>query len=147
MSGDGSITREDWGEPVSFRLAIGECRQLQAAINGPRVEMGLAPLGPMSLLRLLTTGEAWPHEVREVIRLGLIGAGMKSDRALVMIKRHVDQPGQYVLACVVAGFILQAAINGPPDDPVGKETTPAAPDPPATTSQSGSLNSTGSVLQ
>ena len=65
---DGTITREDWGEPVSFRLGIGECRQLQDAINRPRVEMGFTPLGPMSLLRLLATGDAWHHEVREVIR-------------------------------------------------------------------------------
>ena len=36
------------------------------------------------------TGDAWPHEVREVIRLGLIGGGMKTDRALVLVKRHVE---------------------------------------------------------
>jgi hypothetical protein len=144
---DGIVTLEHWGEPVDFRLGIGDCRQLQEAINRPRIELGLTALGPTSLIRLLVTGDAWPHEVREILRLGLVGAGMKSDRALVLVKRHVDPAGQWKEACAMAATVLGAALYGPPDDPVGKETTPAAPDPPATTSQSGSLKSTGSVLQ
>lgn len=146
MSGDGAITRDEWGEPVAFRLAIGECRQLQDAINRPRVEMGMPPLGPTSLIRLLVAGDAWLHEVREVIRLGLIGAGMKHDRAMVLIKRHVEPPGQWKEASALAALILGAALYGPPDDPVGKATTPPQPET-APTSSSGSHISTASVLQ
>lgn len=146
-SGDGMFTREEWGEPIQFRLAIGECRQLQDTINRPRIELGMQPLGPTSLIRLLASGDAWPHEVREVIRLGLVGAGMKNDRALVLIKRHVDQPGQWQDASALAALIIGAAIYGPPDDPVGKAQTPQSEPETAATDLSGTLNSTGSVLQ
>jgi hypothetical protein len=143
---DGLVTLTDWGEEIQFRLAIGEFRQLQDAINRPRAELGLAGIGPSALFRALTTLDAWPHEVREILRLGLIGAGMKGDRALVLIKRHVEAPGAFKRNCEMACAVLGAALYGPPDDPVGKEPTPAEPEP-ATMSQSGSLNSTGSVLQ
>lgn len=144
---DGSFTRLDWGEPVQFRLAIGECRQVQDVINRPRVEIGMPPLGPSSLIRLLLTGDAWPHEVREIIRLGLTGAGMKNDRAMVLIKRHVDPPGKWTEATALAALIVSSALNGPPEDPVGKKPPSVAPETPTETSRSGSLNSTGSVLQ
>jgi hypothetical protein len=145
---DGKITLTEWGKPVEFRLAIGDCEQLQETINRPRVALGLPALGPTGLFKLMATGDAWPHEVREVLRLGLAGAGMKTDRALVLIKRHVEPAGRFVEASAMACAVLGAALYGVPDDPVGKEPTPAGePEAPATTDQSGSLNSTGSVLQ
>ena len=70
-------------------------RELQESINKPRLEIGEPPIGPMGLLRALLDGNAWPNDVREVIRLGLIGGGMKSDRALVLIKRHVEARPYY----------------------------------------------------
>jgi hypothetical protein len=146
MSGDGSVTLEQWGEPTTFRLAIGEFRQLQDAINRPRAELGLPSLGPSELFRALVALNVWPHEVREVLRLGLIGAGMKGDRALVLIKRHVEIPGMFKQSCEMACAVLGTALYGVPDDPVGKapapadqETTPADP--------SNSPQSMGSALQ
>ena len=146
-SADGKITLPDWGQPVEFRLAIGEVEQLQEVINRPRVAIGMQPLGPSSLFKLMATGDAWPHEVAEVLRLGLTGAGMKTDRALVLIKRHVAPPGKFIQASAMACAVLGAALYGVPDDPVGKEPAPVPePEAPATT-LSGSLKSTGSVLQ
>ena len=145
---DGKITLTEWGKPVEFRLAIGDCEQLQEVINRGRVTLGLPAVGPTSLFKLMATGDAWPHEVREVLKLGLIGAGMKTDRALVLIKRHVDPPGKFVEASAMACAVLGGALYGVPDDPVGKEPTLAGePETPATTDQSGSVSSTGSVLQ
>jgi hypothetical protein len=145
---DGKITLTEWGKPVEFRLAIGDCEQLQEVINRGRVALGLPAVGPTALFKLMATGDAWPHEVREVLRLGLIGAGMKTDRALVLIKRHIEPPGQFVQASAMACAVLGAALYGVPDDPVGKEPTPAGdPETPATTDLSGSPSSTGSVLQ
>jgi Phage tail tube protein, GTA-gp10 len=145
---DGKITLTEWGTPVEFRLAIADCEQLQEVINRPRIAQGMPPLGPSGLFRLMATGDAWPHEVREVLRLGLIGAGMKADRALVLIKRHVEPSGKFVGASAMACAVLGAALYGVPDDPVGKEPTPAGePETPAMTSQSGLAKSTGSVLQ
>jgi hypothetical protein len=143
---DGTITLDAWGEEYPFRLAIGDFRQLQDAINRPRAELGLPALGPTELFRSLVALNAWLHEVREVLRLGLIGAGMKPDRALVLIKRHVEVDGAYKQSCEMAAAILGRALYGPPDDQVGKEPTAVNPEPPRK-DLSGSPISTGSVLQ
>lgn len=145
-SEDGSVTLQFGDGDYPFRIAFGQWRELQESVNKPRIEIGEAPLGPMALLRALLEGNAWPHDVREVIRLGLIGAGMKADRALVLVKRHVEgRP--YFQSMAEARTVLQYAMFGPPHDPVGKEPTPAAPETPAMTTESGSDPSMGSVLQ
>ena len=144
---DGKVTLSQWGKPVEFRLAIGDCEQLQETINQKRVAIGLPALGPTDMLRLMAAGNAWPHEIVEVLRLGLIGAGMKGDRALVLIKRHVEPAGNWTTASAMACKVLGAALFGVEDDPVGKEPTPAGePETPAM-DLSGSPNSTASVLQ
>ena len=89
-SEDGSVSLQFGDGEYTFRIAFGQWRELQESINKPRLEIGELPIGPMALLRCLLEGNAWPHDVREVIRLGLIGGGMKTDRALVLIKRHVE---------------------------------------------------------
>jgi hypothetical protein len=144
---DGKITLTEWGKPIEFRLAVGDCEQLQEAINRPRIALGLPALGPTGLFRLMAAGDAWPHEVAEVLRLALCGAGMKADRALVLIKRHVEPAGKFVEASAMACAVLGGALYGVPDDPVGKDETPAAPETPASTTPSGLASSTASVLQ
>jgi hypothetical protein len=145
MSGeDGTVALMFGDGEYSFRIAFGQWRELQESINKPRLEIGEPVLGPMGLLRAMLDGNAWPHDVREVIRLGLIGAGMKSDRALVLVKRHVER-GAYFAHMPTARTILQAAMFGPPEDQVGKEPTPQTET--AATDGSGSPGSTEQVLQ
>lgn len=144
---DGTITLPLGGAEYPFRIAVGQWRELQESINKPRVEIGAPPIGPMTLIRSLGQLDAWPNDVREIVRLGLIGAGMKSDRALVLIKQYVEpSPLEHSFTAVA---ILQRAMFGPPDDEVGqkKETPPAEPETSAAVSSSGSRSSTGSVLQ
>jgi hypothetical protein len=143
---DGSITLQFGDGEYTFRIAFGQWRELQESVNKPRLEIGEPPIGPMGLLRCLLDGNAWPHDLREVLRLGLIGGGMKTDRALVLVKRYVEgRP--YFQVMPAARSVLQYAMFGPPDDQVGKEPTPPAPDTTASGDQSGALNSTASVLQ
>lgn len=120
MSVDGTCTVEWAGEERTFRLAIGEMRQLFELVNRPRLAIGAPVIGPMSLLTSLQRGDAWPSEVREIIRLGLVGAGMKNDRALVLIKELVEPPGHLLSASVVAAAIMMSALTGSEDEPVGK---------------------------
>jgi|SRR6187397_1034257 hypothetical protein len=141
---DGTVALQFGDAEYSFRIAFGQWRELQESVNKPRLEIGEPPLGPMALLRALLEGNAWPHDVREVIRLGLIGGGMKSDRALVLVKRHVET-GAYFTHMPTARTILQTAMFGPPDDQVGKEPAPAAER--TATDGSNSPTSTGSALQ
>jgi hypothetical protein len=140
---DGSVSLDFGDGEYSFRIAFGQWRELQESINKPRLEIGEPAIGPMGLLRALLDGNAWPHDVREVIRLGLIGGGMKADRALVLVKRHIEARA-YFQSMPTARTVLQAAMFGPPDDQVGKEPAPAAE---TATNGSNSPPSTGSALQ
>src|SRR4030095_7454945 len=140
---DGSITLRFGDGEYAFRLAYGQFRELQESINRPRIDIGEPPIGPKTLLLALFNTDAWPHDVREVIRLGLIGGGMKADRALVLIKRYVEAR-PYFQSVPLARTVLQTAMFGPPNDQVGKEPAPEAE---TATNGSNSPQSTGSALQ
>lgn len=121
MSRDGSISL-DWGnDRHRFRLGIGELRELQEEINRPRAKIGAPLVGPGTLWRSLQSYDAWKDEVREVIRLGLIGGGMKPLDALGLVRRYVDER-PLVESSIHATAILGAALFGPPDEALeGKE--------------------------
>lgn len=59
------------------------------------------------------------NDVRETIRLGLIGGGMTPPKALVLVKRYVDErPWQESVPVALA--ILMSAMVGVPGDTPGK---------------------------
>jgi hypothetical protein len=120
--GQGSV-RLEWGDGEhAFRLAIGQLRELQESVNRPRVAMGAPAIGPRTLLRLLSAGDAWPDEVAEVLRLGLVGGGMKPVEAARLVRLYVNPPERPVLeSAPVAQVVLMAALVGVRDDPVGKK--------------------------
>jgi hypothetical protein len=71
---------------------------------------------------------AWGlNDVRETIRLGLIGGGMSPDAAMALLKNHVDEH-PLAQSVLLAYEIVKAVLIGVPDDPVGKakpaEATP-----------------------
>jgi hypothetical protein len=75
--------------------------------------------GPSRLLRNLQEGEWGVEELREIIRLGLIGGGMSKQEAFTLMTRHVV--AGYLLDMVpVAMQIVFAALAGVEDDPVGE---------------------------
>lgn len=128
MSGDGSITLA-WGDGEHvFRLAIGQFRELQERVNQRRVAIGAPPVGPKTLLDALRLNDAWPDDVRDVIRLGLVGGGMTQADVIRAMVNHFDTTGP--LQHMPAAFaILLAGLVGDPTDPVGSkkktETTEA----------------------
>jgi Phage tail tube protein, GTA-gp10 len=145
MSADGSIVIACFGDEYRFRLAIGEMRELYEAVNRPRVAIGATVIGPMDILTGLQSGNGWPNDVREIIRLGLIGGGMKPDRALVLIKRFVEPPGLLLSAEVIAYRVLLSALTpSEADESVGK-AEPVEDE--MATAESASKPSTASVLQ
>jgi hypothetical protein len=90
VSADGSL-RLFWGDgEQTFRFAIGQFRELQENINKRRVAIGAPMVGPMSLVRLLQANDAWPDDVRDVLRLGLIGGGMKPADAHRLMTHYFD---------------------------------------------------------
>jgi hypothetical protein len=145
MSADGSIELM-WGDDTyTFRLGIGELKKLQAFINRPRAEIGAPLVGPQSLLAMIEARDAWPQEVREILRLGLIGGGMKDGPDLrLVLNRHFDEEAPFA-SYKPAFYVLAAALVGVKDDPVGKPNAEEAATEVGTT-LSPSPNSTESGL-
>lgn len=84
-----------------FRLAIGLLRELQDKCNA----------GPAEILARLSNGTWRVDDIRETLRLGLIGGGASPTDALVLVARYVDvrplmenvMPAQAVLLAAVVG--------------------------------------------
>lgn len=104
MSRSGAITF-DWADGAhTFRLAIGQLRELQEKCDA----------GPQVLLRRLSDGSWRVDDVRETIRLGLVGGGAAPTRALDLVRVYVDD--RPLLENVgPAQAILMAALVGAPD--------------------------------
>lgn len=88
-----------------FRLRIGELEELQEKCDA----------GPEEIFtRLLST--SWRvADIRETLRLGLIGGGMAPTPALVMISRYASE-GSLTEWRPLAANIIAASINGAPDE-------------------------------
>lgn len=129
MSRDGSIAIV-WGDGEHrFRLPIGQLRELQEKCDA----------GPAFIHSRLAMGTWRIDDIRETLRLGLIGGGMPPDQAHVLTVRYVD--ARPLLENVPAAMsVLLAALVGAPDEPVGNavaaealtEATDASPSPPST---------------
>jgi hypothetical protein len=106
LSSDGSITLT-WadGDHV-FRTRLGEWREIQDKCGAGLIEI-------MDRLQ----GRRWRvDDIREPIRIGLIGGGLTPTHALGLVKRYVDdRPIAESLPIALA--ILMAAIVGVPEDP------------------------------
>ena len=109
MSADASVTIT-WGDgDHRFRLAIGQLRELQEKCAA----------GPMEVLDRLATRRWRVDDVRETIRLGLIGGGMEPIKALPLVKHYIDE--RPIMESVPAAqAVLIAALIGVEEDPAGK---------------------------
>lgn len=129
MSSNASVTIAWADGDYTFRLPIGQLRELQDKCGA----------GPLAIFERLRNGTWMVDDIRETLRLGLIGGGLKPPEALVLIKRYVDDRpwAENVLA---ATTVLLAAVMGVPGDQVGKdeaartetEATDALSSPPST---------------
>jgi hypothetical protein len=144
-----TLTQEFGGVERQFRLGIGELRQLQEKCNaGPATILArlmtcqpqaagmkrpipkdyelaesdpdfVADFNLYSLLRMI--GNDWNvDDVRETIRLGLIGGGATPTDASLAVARYVDVAADWPSNIGVASAILIDALLGSSNDPVGK---------------------------
>lgn len=122
MSRSGQVSFEWADGEHTFALKIGQLIELQEKCDaGP----------PLILARL--SGSAWRvSDVRETIRLGLIGGGMSPTDALKLTVRYVDER-PLAESAMPANVILAAALYGAPegdeDAPPGKPTADTDPNP------------------
>lgn len=128
MAAHGGVTLA-WadGEHVFNISKIGQALELQDKCG----------CGIGEVMRRLLNGTFHVNDFREVIRLGLIGGGMKPTDALALVKRYVDER-PWNESVLTATAIISAAMVGIPDEIVGKkpaadrattEATAASPDP------------------
>lgn len=104
-----------WGDgDRTFRLAIGQLRELQDKCDA----------GPAEILGRLSNGTWRVDDIRETLRLGLIGGGATPTDALVLVARYVDSR-PLMENVMPAQAVLLAAIVGEEDPPgkPGAETT------------------------
>lgn len=92
----------DWGDgEATFRLGIGELIELQEKCDA----------GPAVIAIRLEDGSWRVQDLRDTLRLGLIGAGMTPTDALIKVRRYVDgrplvesvQPARAVLLAALLG--------------------------------------------
>lgn len=144
MSSDAKVTIF-WGDGDNdFRFGIGQFRELQQKVNGRRQEIGAPLIGPMSLLNTLRTNDAWPDDVRDVLRIGLVGAGMDPKVAHQKLVTYFDK--RPLLENMLPAFsVLFAGLVGDPAE--GPDASKKKTEARTSTSPSPSESSTGPVLQ
>lgn len=140
---DGSVTRFFGDDEHVFRLAWKQLIELQEKRNA----------GPAIIMQHMLSGEWYVEDIREVIRVGLIGGGMAPNAALNLVRAYVEERPQDIAGedglLMTALVVLSAAIARVPDEPVGEQVAPVQGEPNASTifqtEESGSEPSTESV--
>lgn len=108
-----------WGDGEhAFRLTVGNVRELQEKTGA----------GPQELLRRITSGRWRIDDLRETLRIALIGGGTKPVEALTLVQRYVDER-PFSEAILPAHAILAWAIYGegsledqPPGEPEARKS-------------------------
>lgn len=93
----------------TFRLGIKQLEELQEKCDA----------GPLMVMRRLLDGGWRLADVRDTVRLGLIGGGMTSAEAIKLVARYCSE-GQLSEGVVVAQAVLGVAIFGPGEEEPGK---------------------------
>ncbi len=99
------------GGTYRFRLAMGELEELQE----------VAGAGPYHSLRRLLAGDWHLQDVRDTIRLGLIGGGLPANDALKLTRRYVDERPDWLRNATLAIAVLSAALAGAPEEQPSKK--------------------------
>lgn len=125
MSRNGAVAFEWADGHYSFRLGLGDIRELQEKCDA----------GPAFIMGRLIDGSWRVDDIYQTIRLGLIGGGLTPVKALAVCQKYVA--GRPLLENILAAqLILQSALAGVEDEPLGK--TQVAGDPANPTSQEAS---------
>ncbi|KAB2743541.1 gene transfer agent family protein [Brucella anthropi] len=109
MSRDASITLDFADGTYKFRLAWGQLAELQENCDA----------GPYVILERLQNRSWRLNDIRETVRLGLIGGGMDPMSTLKLVRRYVEE--RPLLENVkLAQAVLTVALIGAPEEEVGE---------------------------
>lgn len=110
MSRDGSITAEFGGRDEKFRLGLAELEELQDVTGR----------GPEWLANRFRDGDWRVKDLRQVLRIGLIGGGLDLKDAEARCRRYFDEIPRLIDHKSIAFTLLMTALLGPEEDPPGK---------------------------
>lgn len=119
----------DWGDGTyTFRLTVSGTIELEQKCDAPFTV----------ILNRLNQGTYGISDVRETIRLGLIGGGMEQVKALTLVRSQIDDHGGVAGHALAARAILMGLMFGFEAEPLGKaqaapEANPNASTPPTST--------------
>lgn len=121
MTRTAKITLE-WGDgEYDFKLGIGELEELEVTTRRVKnVEGEYSYLGPIALHESLTKGTCLVRDVREVLRIGLVGGGTKPVDARHLVQRYVDEVPDFLINRRIAALIVGAVLAGYDIEPMGK---------------------------
>lgn len=134
MSRHGTIRLVWGGDERPFRLSFKELRELQELCTLPTDKL---VSGPLSIATRLGEGTWRVQDIRETLRLGLVGGGMPSNEATRLVIRHVEEYDTPLAEHALhARAIIFAALMGAREDPAGKSDAAEESAPTATPSLS-----------
>jgi len=106
----------DFGDGTyPFRLGWGELQKLQEACDA----------GPFVILERICDKSFKIGDIRETLRLGLIGGGMEPVRALKLVREYVEER-PLLENLMRAQAVLGMALIGAPEEETGKKPQAAA---------------------
>lgn len=116
MSRTGRLSRFFGDADHEFRIGIGEAEEIDE-------KHGCGLLEALERCSMLHVGV-----IATVLRVGLVGAGMKRQVAAQLVSRHLVD-GYFLECSTLAAAVLDAAVRGvaddPPGEPAGETLTPA----------------------
>lgn len=115
MSRDGSCEVVFNGQITAFRLSWRELMKIQEACDA----------GPFVVLDRLLTGRLRLQDISEVIKWGLIGAGVDQQTAIKLVSSEVESR-RPLENLVVAQIVLGAGVVGSTEEDVGKKSVAAS---------------------
>jgi hypothetical protein len=118
VSRHGTIRLSWGGDERPFRLSFKELREIQELCTLPNDKL---VSGPLAIALRLGDGTWRVQDIRETLRLGLIGGGMKDAKATALVRRHVEEYEEPLAEHALhARAIIFAALTGAREDPAGK---------------------------
>lgn len=99
------------GRRYRFRLAMGGLEELQE----------LTGAGPYRCLQRLLAGEWHVQDVRDTLRIGLMGGGLTPNEAGNLTRRYVEERPDWILNATLAIAVLSAALAGAPEEEPSKK--------------------------
>jgi hypothetical protein len=130
MSRSAKVTLPFGDGAHDFALLIGQLEELQEKCDA----------GPEAVFNRIASGTWMVADVRETLRLGLVGAGMESIKAAILVDRYAGSGSLAAHKDTAQRVILGALVGAPDEDEPSGEPQGEKPDSP--TEKSGLEGST-----